>query len=127
MFKRGQRLMIIELRKYNEIGELLIETEMTGSWGHICYQDGGQRVSVTMAAVHMGKKETGARTGHRCTYSRSLGWDESRYSLNICGAIKETSACNMMEIDGKEQGLEPSGPRPTDEVAWVACGFVIIM
>ena len=37
--QEGQRLMIIELRKNNEIGELLIETETTGSWGHICYQD----------------------------------------------------------------------------------------
>ena len=51
--------MIIELRKYNEIKELLIETETTGSQGHICYQDRGQRVSVTMVAVHMGRKETG--------------------------------------------------------------------
>ena len=52
--------MIIELRKYNEIGELLIETETTGSWGQICYLDGGLRVSVTMVAIHMGRKETGA-------------------------------------------------------------------
>ena len=59
MFKRGQRLIIIKLRKYNEVRELLIETRTTGSWGHICYQDAGWRVSVTMATVCMGRKETG--------------------------------------------------------------------
>ena len=45
--------MIIELERYNKIGELLIEIGSTGSQGHICYQDGDWRVSVTMAAVHM--------------------------------------------------------------------------
>jgi len=57
--QEGQRLMIIKLRKYNEVGELLIEMVTTGLQGHVCYQDGGQRVSVTTAAVHMGVKETG--------------------------------------------------------------------
>ena len=42
--------MIIELRKYKEVGELLIEIRTTGSQGHIHYQHGGQSVSVTMAA-----------------------------------------------------------------------------
>jgi len=51
--------MIIKLRKYNEVGELLIEMVTTGFQGHVCYQDGGQRVSVTTAAVHMGVKERG--------------------------------------------------------------------
>jgi len=51
--------MIIELRKYNEIRELLIDNRTTGSQGHIHYQDRGQRVSVTRAAVHMGVKEMG--------------------------------------------------------------------
>jgi len=49
--------MIIELERYNEIGELLIENRTTGLQGHICYQDGGQRVSVTRVAVHMGVEE----------------------------------------------------------------------
>jgi len=52
--------MIIKLQKYNEIGELLIETETTGSWGHICYRDRGWRVSVTTVDLHMGRKELGA-------------------------------------------------------------------
>jgi len=51
--------MIIELEKYNEIRELLIENRTTGSQGHICYQYGGQRVCVTRAAVHMEVKGTG--------------------------------------------------------------------
>ena len=55
----GQRLMIIELGKYNETDALLIETAATGSCWHICYQDGVWRVDVTMAAVCMGVKEMG--------------------------------------------------------------------
>ena len=53
------RLMIIELRRYNKIGELLIENGTTGFQGHICYRDGDWRVSVTRVAVHMGMKEMG--------------------------------------------------------------------
>jgi len=52
--------MIIELRKYNEVGELLKGIETTGSQGHVCYWDGGWRISVTPVAVHMGRKEMGA-------------------------------------------------------------------
>jgi len=51
--------MIIELWRYNEIEEILIENRTTGLQGHVCYRDGGQRVSVTTAAVSMGVKETG--------------------------------------------------------------------
>jgi len=51
-----QRLMIIELERYNKIGELLIENRITGSQRHVCYQDGGWGVSVTTVAVHMGVK-----------------------------------------------------------------------
>jgi len=71
----GKRLMIIELGKYNEIGELLIENRTTGTQGHVHYQDIDQRVSVTRAAVCMGVKETGMRTGHRGAYNRSLSWE----------------------------------------------------
>jgi len=58
----GQRLMIIELGKYNETDALLIETAATGSCWHICYWDKDRKVSVTMAAVPMGKEGTGAQT-----------------------------------------------------------------
>jgi len=61
--------MIIKLGIYNEIGELLIENRATGSQGHVCYWDGGQRVSVTLAAVCMGVKEMGMQTGHRGAYN----------------------------------------------------------
>ena len=50
--------MIIKLGEYNEIGKLLIENRTAGSQGHIGYQDGDWRVSVTMEAVHMGVEET---------------------------------------------------------------------
>jgi len=46
--------MIIELERYNETRELLIENRTTGFQAHIGYWDRDWRVSVTMAAVHMG-------------------------------------------------------------------------
>ena len=57
--QEGQRLMIIEPARYNKIGGLLIEVGSTGSWGYVCYQDEVRMVTVTMAAVHMGKREMG--------------------------------------------------------------------
>jgi len=63
--------MIIELIKHNEVRELLVQIETTGLWGHICYQDGGQRGSVTMVPVHMRVKKMGMQTGHGGTYNWS--------------------------------------------------------
>ena len=54
----GIRLMIIELGKYKAAKEL-IETRTTGSQGHVCYQNGDQRVSVTGVAVCMEEEGTG--------------------------------------------------------------------
>ena len=54
----GTRLMIIELRKYSEIRELLIENRTAGSQVQVSYQDMVREASVTRAAVHMGLKET---------------------------------------------------------------------
>jgi len=51
--------MIIELGKYNEIGALLIENRTAGSQGHVSYQDGDRRISVTRAAVCMGVEKVG--------------------------------------------------------------------
>ena len=83
----------------------------TGSQGHICYQGRGWRVSVTMVPVRMGVKDMGRKTGHRAhTISLRVG-KESMYVYDHCRAIKEALACNNMEIDGKERGLGPSGPR----------------
>ena len=55
----GIRLMIIKLRKYKKIGELLIENQTAGSQTQVSYWDVFQRASVTRAAVHIGVKETG--------------------------------------------------------------------
>jgi len=51
--------MIIKLRKYNEIGELLIGNRTTESQGHVCYWDRDWSISVTREAVHMEVKGTG--------------------------------------------------------------------
>jgi len=63
--------MIIELRKYNEVRELLIEIEPQGCRDMYAIQVGGWRVSVTTMAVHMGVKEMGMQTGHRGAYNWS--------------------------------------------------------
>ena len=62
--------MIIELEKYNSAEELHIETRTTGSQGHVCYQNGDQRVSVTREAIHMGVKEMGMQTGYQGAYNQ---------------------------------------------------------
>ena len=59
--------MIIKLEKCNEIEELFIENRTAGSQGHVCYWNGGWRVSVARVAVHMGVEETGMQTGYRGT------------------------------------------------------------
>ena len=51
--------MIIKLERYNKIRELPIENRTTRSQGHVIYQDGDWRATVTRAAVCMGVKETG--------------------------------------------------------------------
>ena len=62
----GIRLMIIKLRKYSEIGELLIENRTTGSQGHVSYQDRGQEASVTRVAVHMGEGDGDVNRAQGC-------------------------------------------------------------
>ena len=57
--------MIINLRRYNKIRELLIENGTTGSQAQVSYWDVVWEASVTRAAVHMGVKEMGMQTGHR--------------------------------------------------------------
>jgi len=81
--------MIIELESYNKTRELLIEIGITGLHGHICYWDRGQRVSVTMVAVHMGVKEHGCKQG---TGAHKIGLqvgNEGRYTYNCCGESKK--------------------------------------
>jgi len=74
----GIRLMIIKLRKYNEIRELLIENGTTGSQAQVSYQDEAWEASVTMATVHMGVKEMGMQTGYRSAYNQPLNWDREQ-------------------------------------------------
>jgi len=62
---KGKRIVIIELKRYNEVRELLIGKAATGSQGHIGYWDRGWRVYVTMAAVCMGMKGMGMQAGHK--------------------------------------------------------------
>jgi len=42
--------MRIKLRKYNEVGELLIGIDTTGSWGYICYHNTG--LVLRVSALH---------------------------------------------------------------------------
>ena len=55
----GIRLMIIELRKYKEIGEPLMENRTTGSQAQVSYWDVVWGASVNRAAFRMGVTETG--------------------------------------------------------------------
>src|SRR5882724_1563048 len=55
----GIRLMIIELRKYNEIEELLIGDRNARSQAQVGYWDIDWEAFVTRVAVCMGVKETG--------------------------------------------------------------------
>ena len=68
----GIRLMIIELRKYNEIGELLIGNRTTRSQVQVNYRDVVWEASVTRAAVHMGVNGAEKRIGHRGAYKWGL-------------------------------------------------------
>jgi len=67
--------MIIELRKYNKIRELLIGNRTTESQAQVSYQDGVREASVTRAAVCMGVKEKEMQTAHWGTYNQPLSWD----------------------------------------------------
>jgi len=93
--------MIIELKKYNEAKELLIETRTTGSQAQVSYQDVVREAPVTRAAVCMGVKEMGMRTGYMGSYNRppSQDWEQDRYTCGHCGAIRKELACHKTEID----------------------------
>jgi len=75
--------MIIELRKYNEIGELLIENRTTGLQAQVSYRDKVQEASVTRAAVRMGMKGMGMRTGHRGTYNQPPCRDREQVCVQV--------------------------------------------
>ena len=83
----GIRLMIIELKKYNEIRELLIENGTSGSQAQVSYQDVVWEASVTREAVRMGVEEMGMRTGHRGVYK----WPPSQDQEQVCVWVLEQS------------------------------------
>src|SRR5882724_6731509 len=70
----GKRLMIIELRKYIEVGELLIEKGSTVLQVQVIYRGEDRRVSVTRVAVRIEGKGPGRQTGYRGAYN----WSPSR-------------------------------------------------
>jgi len=76
----GIRLMIIELGKYKQISELLMENRTTGSQAQVSYQDVVREAPVTRVAVHMGVEEMGMRTGYLGTYNQPLSqdWEQVR-------------------------------------------------
>ena len=70
--------MIIKLREYNKVRELLIMIETTGLWGHVCYQDTG--------------------LGGICNYSGCLQGEEGERHVNMThGHIQSVSKLGMRE------------------------------
>ena len=67
--------MIIKLRKYNEIGELLIGNGTVVLQAQVSYRDMVQEASVTRVAVHMRMEKMGMPTGHRGAYKWPPSWD----------------------------------------------------
>jgi len=55
----GDKTYDNQLRKYNEVGELLKGNRTTGLLAQVSYQDGDWRVSVTGEAVHMEEEGMG--------------------------------------------------------------------
>jgi len=73
--------MIIKLRKYNKIGELLIQNRTTGLQAQVSYWDKVRRASVTRAAVCMEVEKTGMQTGHRDAYKWPLSQDREQVCM----------------------------------------------
>jgi len=122
---RKAKTYAIRLKKYNEIGKLLIETETTGSQGTYAIRTELEGIYNTVA-IHMGGRETGMWTWHRGAYNWSPSWIREVHTQLLQSNQRSIS----MQQDGnrcKRKRLQPSGLRPADEVAWVAHGCVVIM
>ena len=74
----GIRLMIIELRRYSEIGELHIEKGTTGSQAQVSYRDEVWRTSTTRAAVRMEVEQTGMQARYRNAYKQLPSQDQEQ-------------------------------------------------
>jgi len=97
--------VIIELEKYNEVGELLIENGTTGLWGHVCYWDRGWRVSITMVAVCMRVKEMDVnRTQGRTQLVSKLGMRAGMHTTAVEQSKKYQHAIRWKYIERKRVG-----------------------
>src|SRR5882724_4530314 len=107
----GIRLMIIKLRKYNEIGGLLIENRTTGLQAQVIYRDVGQGASVTRVAVCMGVKGMGMQTGHQGTYNQTLSWDLEQVCIQALQSNQRSISMqyNKNRLESKE-GWDPKVP-----------------
>src|SRR5882724_5360655 len=98
MFNRD-KLMIIELRKYNKIGELLIENRTAGLQAQVSYWDVVWEASVTRAAVCMGWRRQGCEQGTGAHTNGLQVGIENRHMCRHCGAIRRALVCHKTEID----------------------------
>jgi len=77
MFKRDKT----DDNQTEEIEALLIRNRTTGWQAQVSYRDRVQEASVTRAAVCMGVKEKGMRTGHKGTYNQPLSQDREQVRM----------------------------------------------
>jgi len=78
----GIRLMIIELRKYNEIGELLYRDRNTRSQVQVGYRDIVRRHLYRQLSAWVTEDRDANRA--QGTYNQPLGQDENRYVCGYC-------------------------------------------
>jgi len=67
--------MIIKLRKYNKVRELLIGIKATGLQGHICYWDTGLEDICNYGGCLQGEEGDRGMNIHRGAYRWSLSWE----------------------------------------------------
>ena len=89
----GIRLMIIKLRKYNKIGELLIENRTTGSQAQVSYQDMVQEASVTRVAVCIRVK--GDRDVNRAQGCIQLASESGSRTGTHVGTVEQLRSISM--------------------------------
>ena len=101
----GIRLMIIELRKYNEIRELLIRNRTTGSQAQVSYWDEVRRASVTRAAVCMEVEQMGMQAGYRNAYKQLPSRDQEQVCVLALRSIQKSISTPEDKNRSKEKGV----------------------
>jgi len=91
----GDRLMIIKLRKYNKIRELLIENGTTGSQAQVSYWNGVQEATVTKQLSAWGEGDWDA-TGYRGTYNQHPSWDREQVCMQALQSNQERPFSNLI-------------------------------